>query len=262
MPAVKKLKPINFIVKHDLIISALAVYGLEMQCYRPELKRSEEYKLKSQFLEFKNKFHQKFKADYSNVINNSILLLMDITEEQINVSQKDISKLNNIYDDYIDLLKKSDKQPVELKRYFSKATGIGAALLGVDSQPKIFSQFKNISQWLYKGFVYEIQGHYSEGEIRLLILEDFDKERRLFEKLRAKFDDVTSDDLNYDRPRIPEKVRIEVWRRDGGKCARCGSREKLEYDHIVPISKGGSNTARNIELLCEKHNRSKSNNVV
>jgi 5-methylcytosine-specific restriction endonuclease McrA len=30
----------------------------------------------------------------------------------------------------------------------------------------------------------------------------------------------------------------------------------------VPISKGGSNTARNIELLCEKCNRSKSNNVV
>jgi 5-methylcytosine-specific restriction endonuclease McrA len=95
-----------------------------------------------------------------------------------------------------------------------------------------------------------------------LILEDFDKERRMFEKLRAKFDDNSSENLTYERSRIPEKVRIEVWRRDGGKCARCGSREKLEYDHIVPISKGGSNTARNIELLCEKCNRSKSNNVV
>jgi CRISPR/Cas system Type II protein with McrA/HNH and RuvC-like nuclease domain len=96
----------------------------------------------------------------------------------------------------------------------------------------------------------------------LLILEEFDKERRLFEKLKAKFDETASEDVAYNRPRIPENVRIEVWRRDGGKCARCGSRESLEYDHIVPISKGGSNTARNIELLCEKHNRSKSNNVV
>ncbi len=63
------------------------------------------------------------------------------------------------------------------------------------------------------------------------------------------------------RERIPEKMRMYVWQRDGGKCARCGSRENLEYDHIIPVSKGGSNTERNIELLCEKCNRSKSDNV-
>ena len=116
--------------------------------------------------------------------------------------------------------------------------------------------------WVFKGYVYEVKGLYSDDEIKLLILEDFDKERRYFEKLKIKFNEVQSEDIAYERPRIPESVRIEVWRRDGGKCARCGSREKLEYDHIVPISKGGSNTARNIELLCEKCNRSKSNNVV
>jgi len=117
------------------------------------------------------------------------------------------------------------------------------------------------SYWIYKGYEYEVSGSYSDEECRFMILEDFDKERRYFEKLKAKFDN-TQMDIEYERPRIPENVRIEVWRRDGGKCARCGSREKLEYDHIVPLSKGGSNTARNIELLCEKHNRSKSNNVV
>ncbi len=60
---------------------------------------------------------------------------------------------------------------------------------------------------------------------------------------------------------ISSDVRREVWRRDGGKCVRCGSRERLEYDHIVPVSKGGSNTARNIELLCENCNRSKSDSI-
>ena len=59
------------------------------------------------------------------------------------------------------------------------------------------------------------------------------------------------------REAIPSVVRREVWRRDGGKCVQCGGRESLEYDHIIPVSKGGSNTARNIELLCEKCNRSK-----
>jgi holliday junction DNA helicase RuvB len=63
------------------------------------------------------------------------------------------------------------------------------------------------------------------------------------------------------RLRISSEVRMEVWRRDGGKCVKCGSRENLEYDHIIPIAKGGSNTARNIELLCEACNRVKSDTI-
>jgi hypothetical protein len=53
------------------------------------------------------------------------------------------------------------------------------------------------------------------------------------------------------RRAIPERVRHEVWRRDEACCVDCGSHERLEFDHIIPISKGGSNTARNIELRCE-----------
>jgi Holliday junction DNA helicase RuvB len=60
---------------------------------------------------------------------------------------------------------------------------------------------------------------------------------------------------------IPREVRVEVWRRDAGKCAKCGSREKLEFDHIIPVTRGGGNTVRNIELLCEKCNRSKSDTI-
>ncbi len=63
------------------------------------------------------------------------------------------------------------------------------------------------------------------------------------------------------RHSIPKAVKQEVWQRDGGKCVECGSKENLEYDHIIPISKGGANTARNIQLLCEKHNRSKSDKI-
>jgi len=60
---------------------------------------------------------------------------------------------------------------------------------------------------------------------------------------------------------IPASVKKEVWRRDEGKCVECGSKERLEYDHIIPFSKGGSNTARNIQLLCEKCNREKYNQI-
>ncbi len=51
---------------------------------------------------------------------------------------------------------------------------------------------------------------------------------------------------------IPQEEKDIVWRRDQGRCVTCGSNEKLEFDHIIPFSKGGSNTARNIQLLCEQ----------
>jgi len=63
------------------------------------------------------------------------------------------------------------------------------------------------------------------------------------------------------RQRIPDDVKRFVWQRDGGRCVKCGSRENLEFDHIIPISKGGSNTARNIQLLCARCNRAKGANV-
>lgn len=63
------------------------------------------------------------------------------------------------------------------------------------------------------------------------------------------------------RPSITKIVKREVWQRDGGKCVDCGSKEKLEYDHIIPVSKGGANTVRNIQLLCESCNRKKSDRI-
>ncbi len=66
---------------------------------------------------------------------------------------------------------------------------------------------------------------------------------------------------NRGREYIPQDIQDKVWVRDGGKCVKCGSQEKLEFDHMIPVSKGGSSTYRNIQLLCEKCNRQKSNNI-
>lgn len=63
------------------------------------------------------------------------------------------------------------------------------------------------------------------------------------------------------RRSIPPSVRHEVWRRDLGRCVQCGSQERLELDHIIPHSRGGSATARNIQLLCEACNRRKSDQI-
>ena len=137
----------------------------------------------------------------------------------------------------------------------------------------LFKVFKaSFYMWIYKGGVYapkgllnqefgvffrEIAEALSKEQIALLILELYDNERKYFERLKNMYSLSPDEQEGYKRPNIPDKTKIEVWRRDEGKCAYCGSREKLEYDHIIPISKGGSNTARNIQLLCETCNRSK-----
>lgn len=69
-------------------------------------------------------------------------------------------------------------------------------------------------------------------------------------------------DLEHNRM-IPTSVKLEVWRRDNGKCRKCGSIKNLHFDHILPFSKGGTSLkAENIQLLCAKHNLQKSDKII
>ncbi len=53
-------------------------------------------------------------------------------------------------------------------------------------------------------------------------------------------------------------VRARIFTRDGHRCTYCGaSGVSLECDHVVPISKGGSNKDENLVAACIKCNRSK-----
>jgi len=60
-----------------------------------------------------------------------------------------------------------------------------------------------------------------------------------------------------ERKRIPPDVRQKVLDRDGGCCQECGDEENLAVDHIMPISKGGSDCMDNLQILCRACNSSK-----
>ncbi|BCM89040.1 hypothetical protein IAD21_00883 [Abditibacteriota bacterium] len=63
---------------------------------------------------------------------------------------------------------------------------------------------------------------------------------------------------------IPQEVRIAVWQRDKGQCVQCGAKGRgacLEYDHILPFSKGGASTVNNIRLLCRRCNLEKGDRI-
>jgi hypothetical protein len=62
---------------------------------------------------------------------------------------------------------------------------------------------------------------------------------------------------------IPTAVKVEVYRRDQGRCVECGATDNLHYDHDFPFSKGGTSmTAANVRLLCMRHNLSKGDKIV
>ena len=61
---------------------------------------------------------------------------------------------------------------------------------------------------------------------------------------------------------IPPNIKLEVWKRDKGRCVICGSTDNLHFDHIIPFSKGGSSLSiYNIQLLCARHNILKRENI-
>jgi hypothetical protein len=120
--------------------------------------------------------------------------------------------------------------------------------------------------WVYKDKVLSFTSDVPETDVERIVLlvkhhvlrreRQFDKIQREVEALEnlEKLDSVA-------REPIAESVRLFVWQRDKGQCVKCGSQERLEFDHIIPVVRGGSNTERNIQLLCELCNRSKGANV-
>jgi hypothetical protein len=80
-------------------------------------------------------------------------------------------------------------------------------------------------------------------------------------------DELAAEDIlnrSVERSRIiPTSVKLEVWARDGGRCIACGAADELHFDHIVPFSKGGTSLkAENVQLLCARHNLSKSAKIL
>lgn len=62
------------------------------------------------------------------------------------------------------------------------------------------------------------------------------------------------------RSSLPIAIRREVLA--GGACKACGSTERLEVDHIIPVSREGTDEVENLQPLCYDCNRAKSDQTM
>jgi 5-methylcytosine-specific restriction protein A len=46
------------------------------------------------------------------------------------------------------------------------------------------------------------------------------------------------------------KIKRQILERDGDRCRNCGTSERLQVDHVVPVCEGGEPTLENGQTLC------------
>lgn len=110
--------------------------------------------------------------------------------------------------------------------------------------------------WWFEGrFYWENQGLSAEDVVALVRQRGRTMERQL----QSAHDLLAAPETSRASARlgIPEEVRRAVWRRDEGQCQNCGSTELLQFDHVIPVTMGGSSTVENLQLLCSNCNREK-----
>ena len=110
--------------------------------------------------------------------------------------------------------------------------------------------------WSYNG-IFELVDSWIENDGKRHVFK--------FKLVAIEEIDLTNEDLMlHERRRIiPTEIKLEVWKRDSGKCVTCGATDELHFDHILPFSKGGTSIkAENVQLLCARHNLQKSDKII
>ena len=105
------------------------------------------------------------------------------------------------------------------------------------------------------------------GSLMKVFLEDIYCDSIIVSEF-AKKENKNSQQVVYDKKEVRDpispKLRFDVFRRDKyvcQYCGACGPKVELEIDHIIPVSRGGTDDINNLKTSCFKCNRGKGDKV-
>lgn len=198
----------------------------------------------------------------SNASNNEIKYLMKYSE--VDDSVDSLEKIEFC----IDFIKTHDKFVKEMSKLLDEIKPNLPLFIRVFALKfKIPYVVANIEWNLHRYNIYSFRFLYvspagkSSRSYIVLITEDVLKkiQSEICKKVNKKGHSKTQ------RSAMTNDLREAIKRRDNYTCCKCGNSVfeepnlLLEVDHIIPISKGGKTEASNLQTLCWRCNREKSN---
>ena len=120
--------------------------------------------------------------------------------------------------------------------------------------------------WFYSNFLLYVNRQcrsekdyeYIKLKVEEHVLERGDEYQKLVKKI-DRLRQISSNRLQPNRKQISDHVSAFVLQRDLNKCVLCGDDINLQFDHILPVSKGGNNEPENLRILCQQCNQSRGN---
>ena len=116
--------------------------------------------------------------------------------------------------------------------------------------------------WWYQGrFYWEDEG-LAAGDVEALVFERSRRKSRQLDNARSSLAQGTVESNITPREGLSREGKLRIWDKYRGRCANCGSTKLLQFDHIVPLAMGGSNSEQNFQLLCDRCNQEKGGGLV
>jgi len=123
---------------------------------------------------------------------------------------------------------------------------------------RLFQYKERVLYYLHNHFYWDNSG-LDDSDVMTLIPQ---RERREYKKLQTARSLMRAEAAGRPtRTSIPPEIRGAVFERDGGRCVKCGSNFDLQYDHVLPVARGGATTVGNLQILCSDCNRRKGDSL-
>lgn len=226
-------------------------YQYEREKYKNNFSKSNVYSTSLQVVRKASDEPIKYLCKYFGIsINEESLSQLEKIDENISKMEETV---NNLY-----LREQSIKNgfhpPKFITKYYSK-----------ELNSKIGMQLPNINPE-YSQYIFEYVsagGNSSQKSVITFNSETVEATAQyVLDKIKFK------NSIKGQRSLMTKSLREKIKERDNYTCQMCNvsTREQdlllLEIDHIIPVSKGGLSTFDNLQTLCWKCNRTKSNKIL